>query len=134
MEDVLGILEIFASDVYTSDKIVKLGIVKKTIGSINFISPKNKNIKGISFVILNNKINSLELVLKKSIEFEILLKEFNKDYLCNYNHYDNVTVINFNIGNPVSLYCTLDGYNEKDNLFKAQVSRYNLRLLESPQI
>lgn len=68
MEDVLNILEIFASDVSTRDKIVKLDVVKKTIGSINFISPKNKNIEGISFVILNDKINSLGLVLKKSIE------------------------------------------------------------------
>ena len=134
MEDVLGILEVFASDVSTSDKIIKLGTVKKTIGSINFITPINKNIEGISFVILNNKINSLGLDLKKSIEFEILLKKINSDYLCNYNHYDNETVINFNIGNLVSLNCTLDGYIEKDNLFKAQVSRFNLRLLESPQI
>lgn len=134
MEDVLNILEIFASDVSTRDKIVKLGVVKKTIGSINFISPKNKNIEGISFVILNDKINSLGLVLKKSIEFEILLDKFNRNYLSNYNHYDNETVINFDIGNLVSLNCTLDGYVEKDNLFKEQVSRFNFRLLESPQL
>jgi len=134
MEDVLNILEIFASDVSTRDKIAKLGVVKKTIGSINFISPKNKNIEGISFVILNDKINSLGLVLKKSIEFEILLDKFNRNYLSNYNHYDNETVINFDIGNLVSLNCTLDGYVEKDNLFKEQVSRFNFRLLESPQL
>ena len=134
MEDVLNILEIFASDVSTRDKIVKLDVVKKTIGSINFISPKNKNIEGISFVILNDKINSLGLVLKKSIEFEILLDKFNRNYLSNYNHYDNETVINFDIGNLVSLNCTLDGYVEKDNLFKEQVSRFNFRLLESPQL
>jgi hypothetical protein len=133
MEDILNILEIFRSDLSLNDKINKLGIVKKSIGSITFISPSNQNIEGMSFVILNDKINSLGLVLKKAINFEIVTNELTNEYVSLYNHYDGETVVNFKIDDLVLLNCTLDGYIEKDNLFKTQVSRFNFKSLESPR-
>ena len=131
MEDILNILEIFRSGLSMNDKIKRLGTLSKISGRMHLLAPLNENIEGMSFVILNDKINSLGFVLKKSVHFEILTNELADEYVSGFNHYDGETVVNFKIDSLVLLNCILDGYVEKDNLFEKQVSRFNFKLLES---
>lgn len=129
MDDILYILEILRSDSSLNDKVEKLGVIKKTIGNINFISPINKNIEGMSFVILNDKISTLGIDLKNGIDFESLTNKLTIDYTSQYNHYDEETVLNFKIDNCVLLSCSLDGYIEKGNLLNTNFLKFNFRFL-----
>lgn len=129
MDDILYIIEILRSDLSLNDKVEKLGVIKKTIGNVNFISPINKNIDGMSFVILNDKINTLGIVLKNAIDFKSITNRLTNDYSNQYNHYDEETVLNFKIDNYMLLSCSLDGYIEKENLLNTHVLRFNFRLL-----
>jgi hypothetical protein len=88
MDDIIYIIEIFRSDLNLHDKVQKLGVIKKTIGNINFVSPINKNIEGMSFVILNDKISTLGIVLKNGLDFKSITNRLTNDYSSQYNHYD----------------------------------------------
>lgn len=131
MEDILSILEIFRYDLIVNDKIDKLGTVNEIIGKIHFVKPINKNIDGMSFVILNDKISTLGIVLKNGIDFKSITNRLKNDYSSQYNHYDEETFLNFKVDNCVLLSCFLDGYIEKENLLNTQFFRFNFRLLQS---
>lgn len=128
MEEIQALVSLLQSGKTAKEIQDDIGPLLKVVGEIHVIKPFSEAIENIGLVTNNEKVQSINLKLRKSISFVEIKNRLSSNYSCLYNHYDEQTVLNFQYNDEIILHITQDGYiNEYDlpnksfNLFEIEV-------------
>jgi hypothetical protein len=128
MELLKHIIEIITSKSRNEQLFQKIGSVKKHIGHNIIFDSKINGVQGIGLVLIDNKISSASFVLKKAIPFRELNDVFT-EYHLGYNHYDESSLINFELTDKIKLLAKKNGYINNDQFATLSFSEFELKLI-----
>lgn len=128
MEILKHIIEIITSKSRNEQLFQKIGSVKKRIGNNIIFDSKINGVQGIGLVLIDNKISSVSFVLKEAIPFGKLNDVFT-EYHLGYNHYDESSIINFELNDKIKLLAKKNGSINNDQLATLSFSEFELKLI-----
>jgi len=128
METLKHLIEIITSKSSNEQLFQKIGSVEKRIGNNLIFESKINEIQGIGIVLIDNEISSVSFVLKEAILFKKLNDVFG-EYHLGYNHYDELSIINFELTDKIKLLVKKNGFINNDQLATLSFSEFELKLI-----
>jgi len=109
---------------FSDEKLIEhLGKLKKQIGSILILESAIDGISGIGIVKDNKKILSISVVFNSTISFDELKNLF-LEYSISYNHYDEKTILSFQLDNKLIVLAKKDGFFDENEINKQFFSEF----------
>jgi hypothetical protein len=127
MKNLKKIIDIIHNNRSVDEKMNELGVVVKTIGKVFVLEPIIDDIKGMVVVKVDDKIVSLSVVLSVSISLIELKNELSENYSCNYNHYDEQTVVSFKMEQD-TINVSISGYIEENDIKDLSFKRFDITM------
>lgn len=127
MEIINHIIRILISADTYEEKLLAFGKIKKHIGNNLIFEPKIEGVLGLGLVIKDNHVTKVIFSLKDGIPF-YKLKELIIDFQCGYNHFDEVTVVSFEISNNIVVNAKVNGFIYGDEILNCSFSEFEMKI------
>ncbi|WP_369049345.1 hypothetical protein [Tenacibaculum sp. UWU-22] len=125
MEKLNQIIEILSNHLGNEDLFDKIGNIKNRVGNNLVFDSKIDGVLGILLVLNDDKISKVKFVLKDAIYFEELMERFGS-YQLSYNHYEEKSVIVFQISNDTKLIAEKDRYIINDEILISSFNEFEI--------